>query len=1020
MSQVSRLVLAAVLLAGCPQPRDGLILTVSADSPVGFYDLYLRDDSDQQIIFHSGFVAVDRDISVAGQEVRIGLTLDGGAGHEITALLVGARDKPAGIVPDSDQQWFFATRLKIHGTTVVDARLLTVAQGMDADRDLWPDAVAWPASLPAAQLAYGSDSVLLDCVDAPSGTLPASLQPSDVNPLAHERCVDHFDRDCDHKLVDCQDLDGDGDSAETDCDDNDPARHHASATDPFPDPPNCCGYSLGKTGSDKAINYLYDAGDPGCKATSCVRDAMLCPSLRCGDGVDESCVLADTACFIDNDCDGVKAPADCDDNDPTVFPGAPETCADTKDKNCDGIVGTGCLPCDLDGDGYLRLDPTNNCNPATGKIDCNDYDAAIHPGSTLEITPITGGANLGSGKEGGTSLVTAVIAGLRGTCRRYYDSADLHAKIPDPAGKSPSVGDADCNGVAYEGCPSVACDADGDGYPNSGAGCAIAGITTDCDDANPAIFPNAPDKCGDGIISNCGAVDTVCPGAGVDKDGDGYFGSFDCDDLDANTHPFALELCDGKDNDCDGLVDEGNPDGAGAPLVTGSAIASCTTNGKGECAKAPGRCVCSIALTGASYDPTSRTFCPTETSAASGKIQPQCYGSTQPKPYQSCDATNPKDDDCDGSLDDLTGAKLREAGMPCGTSMGTCKPGTIVGCNHSANNCFVGLPGQPFTKAWFVCSSTAVCPRTELCNGLDDDCNGSVPFNEIDSDGDHFLACQPAAATLASGLVGGGDCNDNNPNIFPGAPERCNGMIDDCNLNANGSPNSHSDGVGPTGECFGTQTCCPNQMACFDLNVDPMHCKSCTTACSFLVANRCGPSGCMCGANPACTPTVDYGRRCDPTMGGTCVDCKTDMRCGPGCTPCTGGSHCSPDGTHCSNCGVDADCSSNAFCGADGNCVSKRLSAQTCTTSVNCTNLGYPNCVVSATGTKVCCRETACGACGVCSTGECIPLPMWSTDTSCTGTNACNGAGACKFGNGQNCSANTDCASGFCNGTFCQ
>ena len=109
-----------------------------------------------------------------------------------------------------------------------------------------------------------------------------------------------------------------------------------------------------------------------------------------------------------------------------------------------------------------------------------------------------------------------------------------------------------------EGGPSQACssgqcvsatgDADRDGYA----------AKDDCDDGDPSVHPGAEELC-NGKDDNCdGKIDE-----GFDADGDGWMScvlgskAADCDDADPLVNPGAQEVCNGKDDDCDGTIDEG-------------------------------------------------------------------------------------------------------------------------------------------------------------------------------------------------------------------------------------------------------------------------------------------------------------------------------------------------------------------------------------------------------------------------------------------------------------------------------
>lgn len=151
----------------------------------------------------------------------------------------------------------------------------------------------------------------------------------------------------------------------------------------------------------------------------------------------------------------------------------------------------------------------------------------------------------------------------------------------DGAGSATLAFVSGCAGMTYY------IDQDGDGYGSNDSAYPIhkdcmqplgyAPVAGDCDDFTASVHPGAPELC-DGKDNNCnGQIDegvvytTYC----ADKDGDGHgvpggatkmdckpsagFGDCggDCNDGDASIYPGAMEICNGKDDNCNGQIDEG-------------------------------------------------------------------------------------------------------------------------------------------------------------------------------------------------------------------------------------------------------------------------------------------------------------------------------------------------------------------------------------------------------------------------------------------------------------------------------
>jgi hypothetical protein len=288
----------------------------------------------------------------------------------------------------------------------------------------------------------------------------------------------------------------------------------------------------------------------------------------------------------------------------------------------------------------------------------------------------------------------------------------------------------------------------------------LLSATPGCDPDRWTVSPNSPAIGNGGIgpsgtVSNIGALSNGMASPQVeDGDNDGWPALSDCDDTDPDVFIGAPELCDGVDNDCDGLVDDAD----GGALTTRMFIDD-DGDGVGDSAR------------------------PIQACAAGGPIVSvggDCDDSNPAVSPQASEVCDGLDNDCNGQVDDGTPPTTFYEDLD-GDGFGDA-PMSFAACSPPAG--YAASEGD--------CDDTdaTINPgAAELCNGLDDDCNGiaddDVPLLDWyrDADGDGFGDATTVATDCQApvGFVGSdADCNDADSGINPAAQEVCSGIDEDC------------------------------------------------------------------------------------------------------------------------------------------------------------------------------------------------------------------------------------------------
>ncbi|MCB9678817.1 MAG: hypothetical protein H6737_27180, partial [Alphaproteobacteria bacterium] len=298
------------------------------------------------------------------------------------------------------------------------------------------------------------------CDGAPLGYVASSDDCDDgdgINYPGNPEICDGQDNDCNglddsgNPGTDNWETDNDGDGqreCELDCDDTNPNRYNGNTEIPANNLDNDCnGRELCYIDTDQDTfgnqGGATQQSAQGAPAWACTATGLSPFNTDCNDtnptinpaategiadNVDQNCDGIEL-CYRDADMDGhgietgqtVNSPDllcqrlqgessiqdDCNDNDNTIYTGAPEILFDTIDQDCNGVDAVECFT-DSDGDGvgvpveFVGAGLDGDCLDAGesySSADCNDGNPNIHPGFTVNLPPPTGTFSIAAATE---------------------------------------------------------------------------------------------------------------------------------------------------------------------------------------------------------------------------------------------------------------------------------------------------------------------------------------------------------------------------------------------------------------------------------------------------------------------------------------------------------------------------------------------------------------------------------------------------------------------------------------------
>jgi len=546
-------------------------------------------------------------------------------------------------------------------------------------------------------------------------------------------------------------------------------------------------------------------------------------------------------------------------------------------KSCEKLV----IAFFTDGGETCNVQPGDAFYPLT-------WAANLNSNAKLKVTTHTVGIDIDAGS---TAMLASIASAGKGT---YYNVTGNTAALKtaflqilaqsQPPVETCNGKDDDCDNKVDEDFPQK-----GQPCDNGKLGACYRAGTYVCKADGSGVVCNAPSATGTAEI--CNGIDDDCNGL-VD------------DGLSGCTPPVCSpEVCNGKDDDCNNKVDDGLSD-----IPCGKDI--------GECKAGKTKCVGGVL---------------------------SCDGGSLPT-KEKC---NGLDDDCDGVRDGFSEVCYEDSkGTPfaggcvltvtatCPTPpccTGICRLGTKLCTAVQNGSTWSGVPGS--------CQS-AVGPATEICDGLDNDCNGTVddkaecpgggqciegqcsqqcmgnefvcPKGQLCKNGWCLLdPCDAAACEKQGWVCKGGDCIDPCKNVTCKTTELCvRGACVDNTCYTKGCPGGEQcvQGVCKADPCWAA-ACKPSEYclagSCLP-TCEALFCKPdelCKSVAGTATCVKDGCAGVSCGSGQVCSAGKCITDPCEGIFcdkGQACVDgkCVTDpcegIRC-PSGYQCTAGL-CQPKG----------------------------------------------------------------------------------------------------------------------------